>query len=582
MGTNVYYNGLELRNVITRTFEQTPVRDDSGTDIIYSKFAVEVQTVMSAEIMAADIAEYGRSNLGVVPFGRDGMSAENLSTVTSQIEAILGQDRKAFTYSIDGNVVLSVYGPDANNGPKVLSVRVVHVSSSLIRINFSVELAVTPCDKTLPVINNRWTMTEDIDGNFVAIRRWRGKLRLKSAVFNPQAFRGLCVPILHRGWKRESMSFVGEANSLELSYEITDRQLLGDAPPLGIVRMSGTHSESLLWQGAKGVGNISIRLDGPPGQDKRYMIERGVQVVYAKLAINGANSKWLKQVTFTDYFGDDVNSIEVSANIERVADSSSGDLAGKIGAMSLTNFGLAMEDLNLADYEAGITYVQGPYATATLAGLFACYLQTVCDQYRGMPLIAEGTPQQKEDAQQDGTQQEKPKTQVATGTVPDGFSKPVEVSKDQEEAMYVHAHVENGYDVSTNRIALPIARSSDDASENTLAVIQLAGRTAMRRIKCEFERMDKMPDLWTPDDFDDINGITHYLKRFTPTFQPPTKTGDGRTIYAADAEYTFWLSRPPKAGEKYSMGTLPWDKSTTQENTVAVDSFVATTGDKGF
>lgn len=577
MGTNVYYNGLELRNVITRTFEQTPVRDDSGTDIIYSKFAVEVQTVMNVDLLTAAV-----QSLGILPESAS-MDGSNTGSLLRSIERILGQDRKQFRYVMDGTEVISTYPPDANNGPKVMSVRTAHISRSTIRINFSIEVCVVQCDQALPVINNRWSMAEDIDGNFAAVRRWRGKLRLRSAVYNVQAFRGLCIPVLHRGWKRESMSFVGETNSLELSYEITDRQLLGDAPPPGVVRMSGTHSESLLWQGAKGVGNISIRLDGFPGQDKRYMIERGVQVIYAKLAINTANSKWLKQVTFTDYFGDDVNSIEVSANIERIADEGSGDLAGKIGAMSLASFGLPMRELNLKDYEDGVTYVQGPYATATLAGLFGCYLQTPCDQYRGMPQVSEGSPDSNgADRTDNGDDNGQSQASVAEGAPPDGFTEPIEYSDAQKDALYVHAHVENGYDVSTNRIALPIARSSDDTNENTLAVIQLAGRTAMRRIKCEFERMDKMPDLWTPDDFDDTNGITHYLKRFTPTFQPPTKTGDGRTIYAADAEYTFWLSRPPKAGEKYSMGTLPWDKSTTQENTVDVDSFVATTGDKGF
>lgn len=55
MGTNVCCNGLELRNAITRTFEQTPVRDDSGTDIIYSKFSVEVQTLINVDLLTTAV-----------------------------------------------------------------------------------------------------------------------------------------------------------------------------------------------------------------------------------------------------------------------------------------------------------------------------------------------------------------------------------------------------------------------------------------------------------------------------------------------------------------------------------------------
>lgn len=579
MGTSVYYNGLELRNVITREFEQSPIRDESNTDILYTKFNIYVETVMNADLLTDAVI-----NLGIVG-EQSPISATSVGSLLANVAKILNQDRKPFRYVMDGVEVINLYpSTEANNGPKVFGVRLTQISSKTVRIRFGIECAVVQCDQALPVISNRWSMTEDIDGNFVATRRWRGKLRLKNAVFNPQAFRGLCVPVLHKGWKREGMNFVGETNSLELAYEISDRQLLGDAPPPGAVRMSGTHVESLFFQGSKGSGNISLRLDGSPGQDKRYLIERAVQIVAAKLDISSTtNDKWLKQVTITDYFGDDVNSVEVSANIERANAANGSDPAALIGAMSLKTIGLPMRALNLSDYQDGVTYVQGPYATATLAGLFACYLQTPCDQFHGMPQIGEQQPGREDtDRSDEDDDNGQSIANVAEGTVPPGFAAPVNLSEQHKEAMYTHASIDSEYLIDDNRIALPIASTSDsDETQATMAVVRLAKRTAKRKVTCEFERIGEPPQLWDLEDFEDSNGIMNYFMKCVPTFKPPTTTGDGSVLHSVDATYWFVLSRCPTKAEQFKTGSLPWDTRTSEENEYPEAAFVASDDVKG-
>lgn len=552
MATTVYYRGIEFLSVQTREFDQTPQNDSSGTDQMFSRFRVTIDSLMSYDAAVAAVKRLGITG-GSIAGG-------DVGQLLKTMEAVLGEHRGDFDYQINGSSVLScTRNDDCDNGPKVLSVRATKFSQATIRVSFSIEIAKVVCtENPSPVLSNRWSCSDDIDADLVTTRHWRGRLRIARIDLNAHMFRGMCLPVLHRGWKRMRQNYMVDPSGLELAYEIEDRQMLGDAPPPFVVRMSGTHTEGVDMSGMTGKGMVSVRLDGPPYCDKLYLLQKAAQIIYLKAAINDHATGHYTDYTFTDHFGEGVNSVEARATFKRHATE-----GVSFGSLVTKTIGKKMADINLPGYEPGKAYTDGPYSTATIAGLFVCHLQSPCENNHEMPQAAN---QQPEDAQQSyGDTQQDSTISVAEGSISDSFL-PVQSNSSHQQAIYTHAKVESHYDVSDGRVFLPVASSAGEQDADSLAAVRIHNRTAYRVVKVEMERLGEAPKLWKLADFDDANGIKHYLKTFKPNFRPPEQGGDGRIIYVADAEYVFALSRAPKESEKYSSGSLPWNEASPADN----------------
>lgn len=552
MATTAYYRGVEFLNVQTREFEQIPQNDPSGTDQMFSRFRVTLDSLMSYDAAIAAVKRLGISGGSI--------NGGDVGQLLKTMEAVLGEHRGEFDYRQNGNtVLLGNQDNDCDNGPKVLSVKATKFSQSTIRVSFTIELAKVVCSENLTsVLSNRWGCSDDIDADLVTTRNWRGRLRISRNVLNAHMFRGLCLPVLQRGWKRMRQHYMVDPSGLELAYEIEDRQMLGDAPPPFVVRMSGSHTEGVDMSGMTGKGMVSVRLDGPPYCDKGYLLQKAAQIIYLKAAINDTATGHFTEYTFTDHFGEGVNSVEARATFKRHATDGQA-----FGALFTQTIGKRMADINLPEYEPGRAYWDGPYSTATLSGLFICHLQSPCEDNHAMPQIADQTPDDTTPSYGD-TQQDS-QIVVSQGSISDSFL-PVVTNSDHNAAIYTHAKVESHYDVTDGRIFLPVALPASDQTSDTQVGVRVHNRIAFRIIKVEMERLGEPPKLWKLQDFQDNNGIQHYLKSFQPNLRPPEQGGDGRTTYVADAEYVFALSRAPKDSEKYSSGSLPWNESGPEDN----------------
>lgn len=334
--------------------------------------------------------------------------------------------------------------------------------------------------------------------------------------------------------------------------------MLGDAPPPFVCRMSGSHTEGVDMSGMTGKGMVSVRLDGPPYCDKKYLLQKAAQIIYLKAGIADTHEGHFTDFTFTDHFGEGVNSVEARATFKKHADT-----AEAFGALVTKTIGKPMATLNLPDYKPGEAYTDGPYSTATLTGLFICQLQSPCEDNHAMPQVADQQPEGYQVSY--GTDQAETPVSVSEGSISDGFF-PVVTSADHQAAIYTHAKVESHYDIDDGRVFLPVASAESDLATDSLAAVRIHKRTATRTVKVELERIGEQPQLWKLTDFEDANGIKHYLKRFRPNFRPPEQGGDGRAVHVADAEYVFALSRAPKDAEKYSAGTLPWTTPSVGDN----------------
>ena len=110
------------------------------------------------------------------------------------------------------------------------------------------EICKLECDEfgnaynTSGVLNNRWSVIDDIDGNFRTTRKWSGVLRAATSTINANSFRGFVVPPLQPGLYRDSMSFRVSEDGLNLRYEITDIEAFF-SPPAPATKWSMEHTE---------------------------------------------------------------------------------------------------------------------------------------------------------------------------------------------------------------------------------------------------------------------------------------------------------------------------------------------------
>lgn len=569
MGTNVTYNGVTLHNVLTRQFEQQPVYDQSGTDVIHHRFIVRVDSLLTPSALLA------LNPIGAIPPGAS--ASDVVMAITRRIHRLLSQNRGTFIYTLNGEELLHVdpcltasQAADCNNGPRVVSLDIIHVSPVTIRISFAVELALQACvqDTQTVVISNRWSSIDDIDEDFRVTRTWRGVLRLKQAARNLHDFRGIVVPPLLRGWKRLQMHFTAEANALEMAYQIVDRQMLGVAPPHPATKMRCTHSEHLLNTGMRFEAETTIRLDGPRDADKKALLQRAIQIIDAKLELeNTKKDRTLLEMTAIDYCDENTNAVEVRARILRVAQSP------REGMLNLELFG---EPLQLPNYNPDIAVLKDGYAGVDLANLFSCYLQSPCVSLHGY--LEQQPNQEQGEGGQDQTAA-KPVRTYTQGPATDQIT-PVSYSQPHLEAIYTYFRMESILERFENRAALPIARHSGSSGVNTVHMIRLAPATARRRIKMAAERIGSWPVLWKPEDFT-VAGFTHNILWSDFNHRPPELSGDGRQLFAIDAEYLYALNRAPGPDEALPVGAMFWDSTAVANNTFNSQHYISPTGEKG-
>ncbi|MDE2102947.1 MAG: hypothetical protein KGL39_37230 [Patescibacteria group bacterium] len=616
MATNLQYGSVLLANVQTMEFRQIPQRDPSNTDQYFQRFVITVRSF--ATVGGAYIAGGPAPFTGAVqiPGAAVGDTAGQLEI---KLRTVLGQDRQALTYTMEGvTMVYSDSSIDCDNGPKVRELSVLHVTPQTLRIEFSVEAALIICPNFTsgsgyaspsggdsPIINNRWACIDDVDENFQTTRHWQGIMRIANSgggTLSPQKFRDLVMPPLATGWRRISMHFAGDPDNLTLASAITDREMIGPSPPWPSATMEFTHVESTGVGASEanaasvpfGVGVINVRLSGGKSADKRVMFSWAATIVNNRLQIGSENnpapqnSFRILEYSLADHQGPDTNIVEINCKVAHVPTAT--DFVGVqnwLVTVAMSTIGTPLQNLpplQNADgvdiqYDPNVAYWLGPYATATLATLFACYLQSPCSTTHAM---TSGTGQGGEDTESGTTisDSEPPSTtysQYPISTDPKLSSPPL-YSADQAAAVYQHYQLDSEFERQRHRAAMPIAASSNgyDPTLPTVVVCDLAPTTCIRIIRIHGERLGTWPVMVAQDqDFVDSNGIQNFYLRGTIKPRAPILSSDGHTyFYGADAELYYIMSRPPQLTEPLSVGSLPWDKSTPYANMMPPTAFV--------
>lgn len=585
MGTTVEYNGVTLKNVLTLEFDQTTRRDSSGTDKLFSDTTIRVLATINLQALAV-----GKSSASIGVFGQNGQA---MGDVLKGVLCLLGHDRKNFKYSIGGVTVyernVDKSGPDYDLGPKVLECRAVQITSQTVQLVFGIKIAVLCCDSAVgnQILNNRWCVIDDLDDNFKTTRTFRGLLRLNTTTdiknqLNPQAFREFCFPPLCSGFKRKKMNFAGSMNGLEMAYEITDEEMIGQAPPFPATKMHAIHSETVGLDPSFSIGDAYVRLDGPKGADKRVMIERAMQIIQQKFLLARPNANALVQmVQIIDHISEDENCIEAKAQVHHTLPQAQGSEKVDIGSLVMREIG---KPLNLPNYDDQKALLLGPYGTASFATLLACFLQDLCKP-----------PAAYSNAQDTGTKKSEKKTKEDKRDEPaevnfhsTGYSNAawgkIDYNPDQTQAIYTFAEVDTITSKKSMKIGLPVAL--DDKGEkngdDSTRMIRLGSPISRLTIRIALERQGTWPKILKDKDFSDNNKIKYTLLRSIYNGATPKLTQDGKNkFHSISAEFEYAMSRALKEGESFTATSLPWDNTPSKDNKIQASAFIEPTDKKG-
>lgn len=598
-GTRVTYNGVRMWGVKTLSFDQELVRDESNTDVMYSRFTISVESIVTPDQFVGN-SDPDHSSVGVEYTGDD---TPNHVYMMRWLHKKLSEDRKEFIYEMNGEVLVSFQpralaagesaGPrglasntgfiaDADNGPKVQHVRITHFTPRAYRVQFAVVVSLVNCTTGSfadwpAVISNRWSVGDVIGEHFTTTRTWRGKLRVSSAVHNPQAFRWMVVPPISKGFKRTHMSFQGEPNSLELSYQITDQEMIGDSPPRPAIAWSGTHTETVGISDATTLSDVSVRLEGAHGVDKQVLLQRCMAILDNKLHFDDLtaddNSKgYIRNLVITDHFGDGVNAVEARMSAQRIPQNESeSDTRSPVGMLILQEFA---KPLTLEEYEKLAPVASGPYPSS-LAGLWSCALKCACcDQQL---VTGADTVDRKED-KPDEEDDEQPIQETYTPTAARDLPQP-DFSQSGQESMYVFVRVESRYHRDHGWAGLPVMTHNPNApGRHHVKHFRLHQGSAALTVKLQAERIGKQPEIWEVKPFEDSSQIRYYPMHDAHNIRPPEKLALGNVLYVIDQEATFSLSRMPTQQEM-TTASLPWRDH--QPELLAQDGILDPTGDRG-
>lgn len=267
------YNGVQFPFTFTEAHSSEPEWDPSNTDVLYTKTTVAVRGVFS----------YGQP---------PAVEGESPAATVARVRHLLTSPRRRLTYAVGGVTMLDVAEDDANGPtPDPAALRVEALAGGVL-VHFSVSVRLRHCTAAdgRGYLSLKWSDTEVIGRDWSKTRRRSGLLVL-SRQFTPNADdrRGLVVPLVPPGFRRESAQYVLSEDGLRLRFSFEDRQL-HRAVPEPAVRVSGSQYETVPLRGGLRRGELSVRLEGPPGAKARDLFNAALRLAMPRVYASGVRT----------------------------------------------------------------------------------------------------------------------------------------------------------------------------------------------------------------------------------------------------------------------------------------------------
>lgn len=303
------YNGVFLPYPMSTSFQQKAVRDDSDTDWCSTEFDITIQSIIHAEhlpMVAPDLVVNGVK------------STTNPADIMKAIRTRLLTHRKTLSYKFNGIELMptrqinpNTGNPypgtvDASNGPKPNYCNVSELTNTSFLLTYSISaaywesLSTSPnneFDKSTnlagnPVLYNRWSETADYDSCQFTTRTRSGKFAIRSdnkEGATADRFRSnFAIVGVPPQFIRESSSYTVDPSGLMMSYRVVDKEQF-KMPPDPAFEADMTYTESTSDPaGAKRYADVQISLKGRKDTLQSKLVDVGVTMACAKLAIVGA------------------------------------------------------------------------------------------------------------------------------------------------------------------------------------------------------------------------------------------------------------------------------------------------------
>lgn len=564
MATEFTYNGVVFHGCKTVDFTQRMIPDPSGTDVVRHEFTITVQGLVHRWTSAPQWVE-----------GNGGSQVSDGASLMADLFGQLGYYRRRLLYAVDGVTILEVdaagasgsnFDTDVDNGPKPEVVSIRHVAGDTYRVHFTVKCSVIKCSEggRLPeVVSNRWSFEDSLDEELKLTRTMDGRIRTTSIRSNPQSFRHLVVPPLPRGFRLMVAKFVQDPNGLEMAYTITHRTEHA-APPAPAVSWDARHEVSTV-RGGIAESRFAITLNGQPEVNRRSLIGAAVAAAEARLgAITrsmeelGKRGIVLESISIVDHLSKP--SVELAVHLRHAQGESQGTAAGVP-----RNLG---EHLALPSYDHEVWPQPKTFAPDSLTSAFQQRLIDPCVGPFGAASsgdqaspASKNTPTKGRSASETFVIEGNPSVGSFEGKL---TSYKTRVSAENRQNLYTLYTIKNRYTTRAYRVALPIAKSVDDAGNDagddaTMRLIGLSPGICHRIVHIQAERVGTWPRMPAPEDLVG-DAIPSYLIDSDAVLHAPELLPDGASqLYRSELKLTYVLERPPRVNESVPVGALPLD-----------------------
>lgn len=272
------YNGITVPLILSHDWSMSAVWDDSDTDILYHKYRLKCQGVLSAPLATT--------------YGRPGNEVPQTSMVN--IRAALLHPRHTLSFKVNNIELIpalptALPGTDSRGGPHPRSCVIKQLNEGAFLIDYEIEgdyiepvfvqggaAPSGPTDFTTytGILSHRWRETSTIDELFYTHKTRQGKIVIAgNDNVNLDALReSLVTTSIDPGFRRINSRYTVADDGLSMAYEIEDVETFRE-PPAPSVKAEGEYIETSpsLGRPFKTI-DLRIKLSGCKTSDQGDMI----------------------------------------------------------------------------------------------------------------------------------------------------------------------------------------------------------------------------------------------------------------------------------------------------------------------
>ena len=382
-----------------------------------------------------------------------GQTAGDFDTRVSGLRKTFMEPRRALQVKLDDSAPVPLFDitpPDDYGGPKPLTIDFTEiVGQTFCMVNFKIEVNLKECDNETPgnIASNRYSISTDIDEQFLSTRRINGTMVLRESANenNPDALRRLVTPNIPAGFKRTSMTFLVTTDGMTLEYELVDTEQYRTAPTPAT---SATGSFSVaMGEGYKWFNSFSITLEGPKNVLKKDLFKAAIKIARTRLKLD-QQSEILKTVNLSEELYENRITLQMMTMLGDTVNRGDFTQPGSTKIFDKIPFD---ESNNAVD--------KGPYGTALLQAAKQKFFDA-CMSGSGDNEDVLPTSETQSDSQSGGNALPL-NTQIQTGTVTS--SKASIVSQAQATKPYLHYEETTEVHQRNGIVALPNSKKSQGA-----------------------------------------------------------------------------------------------------------------------